>query len=102
MTPRDLALAARDAGRVLQALPSPRRTALLHRVADALDANRARIATANAADVAACAEAVSAGRLSQALADRLPLTNKKLDALVSGVRAIAEQPEPLGRALRRT
>ena len=43
MTPRDLALAARDAGRVLQALPSPRRTAVLHRVADALDANRARI-----------------------------------------------------------
>ena len=102
MTPRDLALAARDAGRVLQGLPSARRAAVLHRVADALDANRARIAEANAADVAACAEAVAAGTLSQALADRLPLTGPKLDALVAGVRAIADQPEPLGQSRRRT
>lgn len=102
MDPREMARAARDAGRILSALPSERRAAVLRRVADALDENRARIADANARDVAACAGAVARGELSQALADRLPLPTRKLDALVDGVRAIAAQPEPLGRPLRKT
>jgi delta-1-pyrroline-5-carboxylate synthetase len=102
MDPREMARAARDAGRVLQALPSARRAAVLRRVADALDDNRDRIAEANARDVAACAAAVAAGAMSQALADRLPLSGGKLDALVDGVRAIAAQPEPLGRQVRAT
>ena len=102
MDPRTAALEARAAGRVLQRLPSARRVALLHRVADALDARRHELSAANARDVAAAAERVSAGTLTQALADRLPLTEAKIDALVAGVRAIAGQPEPLGRRLRET
>ena len=102
MTLRATAEAARAAGRQLVRLPSARRTALLHRVADTLDQNRARIAEANAADVAAAATLVEAGTLSQALADRLPLPDHKLDALVAGIHAIADQAEPLGRVLRET
>ena len=100
MTPRDQAVAARAAGRTLQALEPQTRTAVLLRVADALDANRARIQAENARDVADAADAVAAGRMTQALADRLPLSDRKLDALVDGVRSIAHQEEPLGRVLQ--
>ena len=57
-SPRSIARAARAGGRVLARLPSERRTALLHRVADALDQARDRIRAANDADVAETAERV--------------------------------------------
>lgn len=99
---RPTALAARAAGRTLARLPSARRTALLHRLADTLDDNRPRIAAANAQDVALADALVAQGQLTQALAARLPLPDAKLDALVAGIHAIADQPEPLGRTLRHT
>lgn len=100
--PTATALAARAGGRALAALSSARRTALLHRVADALDDQRSRIATANAQDVEDAARLVADGQLEPALAKRLPLPPAKLDALVGGIHAIADQPEPLGRRLRHT
>lgn len=99
---RAIALAARDGGRVLARLSSERRTALLHRVASGLDAGRSRIAEANAADVESTAKMVSSGSISAALAARLPLPDTKIDALVQGIHAIADQPEPLGKVLRAT
>jgi len=83
-------------------LSSARRTALLHRVAEAIDHNRDRIQAANEADIAQTAERVQAGVLSEALAARLPLPSGKIDALVKGIHAIADQPEPLGRRVRAT
>jgi len=100
MTPREQAVAARAAGRTLQTLDSEARCAVLLRVADALDASRQEIEAANALDVADAAVAVADGRMTQALADRLPLPDRKLDALIDGVRAIAAQPEPLGRVVQ--
>lgn len=100
MSPREQAVAARAAGRTLQALDPATRRALLLRVADALDAGRVEIQAANALDVADAAAAVADGTMSQALADRLPLPDRKLDALVAGVRAIADQDEPLGRVVQ--
>ncbi|MEC8424533.1 MAG: glutamate-5-semialdehyde dehydrogenase [Myxococcota bacterium] len=100
MTPREQAVAARAAGRQLQALDSMVRRRVLLRVADAIDARRTEIQAANARDVADAAEAVAAGRMTQALADRLPLPGRKLDALIGGIRAIADQEEPLGRVVQ--
>ncbi len=101
-SPRAIARAARLGGRQLARLPSATRTALLHRVADALAAGRDRIRAANDADIAETAERVQAGALSAALAARLPLTDTKIDTLVAGVHAIADQEEPLGRVVRQT
>ncbi|HCH62023.1 MAG: glutamate-5-semialdehyde dehydrogenase [Deltaproteobacteria bacterium] len=101
-SPRSIARAARDGGRVLARLSSDRRTALLHRVADALDQARERIRAANEADVAETAERVQARAMSEALAARLPLSNAKIATLVAGIHAIADQPEPLGRVVRHT
>jgi delta-1-pyrroline-5-carboxylate synthetase len=102
MDPREQALEARRAARVLAALPSERRVAALHRVADAIGLQRARIRAANDRDIAAAKDAVRAGGMTEALAARLPLTDAKLDALSAGIRAIAAQDEPLGRLLRET
>ncbi|TNE88943.1 MAG: glutamate-5-semialdehyde dehydrogenase [Deltaproteobacteria bacterium] len=96
MTPREQAVAAREASRVLQALDSEARSALLRRMADALDAHRPRILEANAADLA------EADGLSEALRARLGLSEGKLETLAAGLRTLADSPDPIGRVLRRT
>ena len=51
MTPRDQAVAAREAARALQALSSHQRADLLRRMADALERDRGVILAANARDL---------------------------------------------------
>jgi delta-1-pyrroline-5-carboxylate synthetase len=99
---RSLAAAAREAGRDLASRPAADRTAALNRMADALHAQRARIREANQRDVDAAAAQVAAGTLTEALAARLPLPDRKLDGLIAGLRTLAAAPDPLGRLLRRT
>lgn len=101
-TPRDRAVAARRASLVLRQLPGSARAAALHRVADALVARQGEILEANALDVADGEAAVAAGTMSGALAARLRLTPGRLAGLGEGIRAIADQPEPLGRVMKRT
>lgn len=93
---------ARAGARNLQALSSDRRSALLHQVAEDIRKERPRILDINAEDVAAGKAAVAAGRLSEALAARLALNVRKIDALVDGIHAIADMTEPIGRLLKRT
>lgn len=95
---RDLAQRARRASRSLQALTSEQRSAVLLRVADALVANEAEIMAENAKDV----EEAKANNTPDALLQRLALKPQKIAQLAEGVRAIAAQQEPLGRALSRT
>lgn len=102
MTPREQAVAARRAGRILAAASTEERSAALERMAAALVTHTERILARNAADVAEGAEAVRAGTLSEALAARLALTPAKLRALADGLRSLAHADEPLGRVLRRT
>ncbi|MBN2799090.1 MAG: glutamate-5-semialdehyde dehydrogenase [Deltaproteobacteria bacterium] len=96
MTAREQALAARRASRTLQTLSTQQRVDALLRVAAALWDQRADILAANALDMEA------AVHYAPALVARLRLTERKLEELVAGVRAIAAQEEPLGRVLRRT
>ena len=93
---------ARRGARALQALSSSERSALLHRVADALEANRAHLLEINALDVADGIQAVARGDLSEALAARLALTPTKLSALIEGIHAIADMTEPIGQVVRHT
>lgn len=93
---------ARQGSRKLQALSSAQRSALLHRVAEALTENEEAILEVNALDVADGAKAVAEGRLSESLAARLKLSPTKLEALAEGIHTIAEMDEPIGRLLRHT
>ncbi|MEZ4322035.1 MAG: glutamate-5-semialdehyde dehydrogenase [Myxococcota bacterium] len=99
---RSLAINARRAGRELAALPPEARTAALHRMADALGARSDEILAQNALDVAAAAEQVRTGAMSEALAARLPLTPAKLAGLQAGLRTLADAEDPLNRLLRKT
>ena len=95
----DFATAARTSARQLQALSPTERCDVLEAIATALAARQADIMAANNQDVAA---AVAAGVLSAASLKRLALSADKIQTLCAGIRAIAAQPEPLGRVQSRT
>ncbi|RJX49556.1 glutamate-5-semialdehyde dehydrogenase [Halonotius pteroides] len=75
------------------------RQAALHAIADAIDDNRKAIQSANAEDVETAEELLEAGEYTQALVDRLKLSDAKLDSIVEMVRSVAGQDDPLGETL---
>lgn len=84
--------AARTASRQLAVLPTARKNAALHAIADALEAHAAEVLAANAEDLAAG----RAKGLSDALLDRLLLNEKRLAALAADTRHVATLPDPVG------
>lgn len=84
--------AARVAARTLALAPALQRTQALHALADALRTQQQLVLAANAADLAA---ARSAG-ISEPLAERLLLNDRRLDAMAADVAAVAAAPDPIG------
>lgn len=91
----DLALAAKAAARKLAAVPSATKDAALLAIADALEARIPEILEANARDL----EAGRENGLSDALMDRLALTDERVRAIAAGTRAIAALPDPVGEVV---
>ena len=91
----EMAERARTAACELARLTAGEKNAALVAMADALVAHRDEIAEANAADVVQAREA----GLSPAMVDRLTLTDARFDAMVAGVRRVAELPDPVGDVL---
>ena len=91
----EMAERARTAACELARLTAGEKNAALVAMADALVAHRGEIAEANAADVVQAREA----GLSPAMVDRLTLTDARFDAMVAGVRRVAELPDPVGDVL---
>mmetsp|Transcript_29316 Transcript_29316/g.70739 ORF Transcript_29316/g.70739 Transcript_29316/m.70739 type:complete len:789 (-) Transcript_29316:128-2494(-) len=87
-----MATSARDEARKLQTLPHTERKAILYAVADALEAEKETLLAANKIDL------INAEKDGTALplVRRLKLTDAKLATLSSGIRQIANQPDPLG------
>ncbi len=90
----DRALAAE---RQLATLGTRRKNIILEAMADSLDASRAPIKEANARDMAAGREA----GLSDAMLDRLLLTDKRMDSMINGVRALVGLKDPVGQKISR-
>ena len=86
---------ARAAATSLARLSTDEKDALLSAVADALEARRDEISTANAADVASAKEA----GISPSMLDRLTLTPARFDAMVAGARHVASLPDPVGETI---
>lgn len=97
-SPKSVAVAARTASRALQALSSAERSAILMRLADALEAKEDEITDMNLIDVRA---AENSGT-SQALIQRLKLKPGRIHSLAEGIRTIAKMPEPIAEPLKRT
>jgi glutamate-5-semialdehyde dehydrogenase len=91
----DLARAAKEAARVLARTPSSVKDAALLAIADALEERTPEILEANARDL----EAGRDSGLSDALMDRLALTQERIAAIAAGTRAIAALPDPVGEVL---
>ncbi|KAL7253232.1 hypothetical protein ACSBR1_007711 [Camellia fascicularis] len=95
---RDMAVAAREGCRRLQAMSPQDRSKILLSVADALEENEKLIAIENEADVAA---ARLAG-YEQSLIARLALKPGKISSLANSIRVLANMEEPIGRVLKKT
>lgn len=89
---RIAALEARAAGRVLARSSAATRNAALGAMADALRDDMRAILAANASDVAAY-------QGTAAFADRLTLTEARVEAMARGLEEVAALPDPLGRTL---
>jgi glutamate-5-semialdehyde dehydrogenase len=91
----ELCRAAREASRLLAALPTGVKDAALLAIADALEARTPEILEANALDMASGRE----GGLDAALLDRLALDEGRVRSMAAGVRAIAALPDPVGEVI---
>jgi glutamate-5-semialdehyde dehydrogenase len=90
------ARAAREAAVVLRQLTRDEKDRALLTMADALDANAGRIVEANASDV----DRARAAGTSEALVDRLTLTQARIAAIAEALREVAALPDPVGEVVR--
>ncbi len=86
---------AKAAAGTLAYASAERKHAALIGAADAVWANRAEIIAANDKDMIFGADK----GLSPAMMDRLKLDEERIRAVVDGLRAVAEQPDPVGELL---
>jgi len=89
---RELGQYAREAARLVGRAESGDKNAALYAIADAILADRARLATENQKDL----QAGKQRGLDAALLDRLELTDARIDAMAEGLRQIAALADPVG------
>jgi glutamate-5-semialdehyde dehydrogenase len=87
--------AAQRASRHLAALGADVKDAALESIADALIARTDEILEANARDL----EAGTDSGLSEALLDRLTLSESRIEGMAAGVRKIVSLPDPVGEVI---
>ncbi|ATW89103.1 glutamate-5-semialdehyde dehydrogenase [Halohasta litchfieldiae] len=75
------------------------RNAGLEAIADAIEAQSDEILEANATDVDEAEAMLEAGEYTQALVDRLALSESKIESIAEMVRSVAGQDDPLGETL---
>jgi glutamate-5-semialdehyde dehydrogenase len=88
---------AKRASRTLATATAASKDRALERLAELLAERSAEVLEANAADLAD----ERAEGLTEALRDRLRLTQERIAAMADGVRAIAALPDPVGEELER-
>ena len=93
---RETALRAREAATVLATTPRAAKDAALHAMADALVSRAPEILAGNAEDVARGRD----GGLSEALVDRLSLTDQRIAGIADALRQTATLPDPVGEVVR--
>ncbi|XP_047325777.1 delta-1-pyrroline-5-carboxylate synthase-like [Impatiens glandulifera] len=95
---RQMAIAARDSSRKLQALAPQDRNKILLDIADALERNENMIQIENDADVASAQQS----GYETSLISRLALKPGKISNLANSIRTLANLDEPIGHVLKRT
>ncbi len=93
---RDAALRAREAAITLAVTPRAAKDAGLQAMADSLDKNASTILGANGSDVSRARKSGT----SEALVDRLTLSEDRLRGMADGLRDVARLPDPVGEVVR--
>ena len=93
---RDAALRAREAAITLAVTPRAAKDAGLQAMADSLDKNASTILAANESDVLRARDADT----SDAMVDRLTLSEDRLRGMADGLRDVARLPDPVGEVVR--
>ena len=91
----DLANRAERVSHELANISAEDRAGALQRVAERLSLDREHLKAENAKDLAAG----ETNGLSPAMIDRLRLTDARIESMITSVRSIADQVDPLGRVL---
>ncbi len=84
---------ARKAARVIAAASTEQKNAALLAIAEVIDSNRHGVLAENAVDM----EKGRANGLDAALLDRLEINDARVDAMIEGLKQVAELPDPVGR-----
>ena len=92
----DTARRARVAAQELRILTRDQKDAALHAMADALEAHTDTIVEQNALDIARARE----NGTTDALIDRLTLTEDRIAAIAQALRDVAALPDPVGEVIR--
>ena len=71
----------------------------LEAMAEALNKERKVILEANSRDLEYAAGLKKAGKLTQALVDRLKVTDSKIDGMIAGIRDVIKLKDPVGETL---
>lgn len=89
---------AKKASRDLMTRGTKDKNAALFAIADALEKNREAIISANSRDM----DAAKQNGMSQAMQDRLLLTEERICGIADGVRQVAGLPDPIGQVDKTT
>ena len=96
MTTLEILKAAKAACPVLAGLSEIEKNQALASMADALEGETEEILKANALDVEA-----AQGKISPVMIDRLALSESRIAGMASGIREVADLPDPAGKVLKR-
>ncbi|MGN0597706.1 MAG: glutamate-5-semialdehyde dehydrogenase [Ruminiclostridium sp.] len=91
----ELGIAAKKAERAVSGISVGAKNAALKAIADKLTANKELIIKENARDI----ETARANGMSEAMQDRLTLTEKRIDAMSEGVLQVMALDDPIGEVL---
>lgn len=90
---------AKDASISLAAADTVTKDSALKAMADALDRNRSAILKANADDMKDAIASMGSGDLTQALVDRLKVTDDKISGMIDGIRDVISFEDPVGETM---
>ena len=89
---KGVGIAASDASKILAKASTRAKNNALSNIALALEANRANLISANAADM----HNAQINGLDTAMLDRLALNESRINAMIEGLNQVAALPEPVG------
>ncbi|WP_094228867.1 glutamate-5-semialdehyde dehydrogenase [Methanolobus psychrotolerans] len=90
---------AKKASIILASVSTDTKNAALEAMAKALDDNRDQILAANQKDIEAAEKLRRKGELSQALVDRLKVSDSKISGMIDGIRDVINLKDPVGQTM---